>query len=674
MIPADGETGGAGSGLRQLSAVLLAAAAARAVYLASFAGTPLYDYFRNDHLYYREWALRIAAGRWLSVEPFEQGPLYAYLLGAAYRVFGPREAPALFLQLLGGVGTVALIWWCARRLRGSAAALAAGLLAALYGPFMFAEALVMKTFLEPLLVAAALAAGLRGLGSGRARWHAAAGAAVGLACLVREVHVLLLVPLLLASLFPPPPAARTPAGRVRAAGPLLLGCLLALAPSFAHNWVVAREPVVVSSAGGQNLYIAFGPSATGYYALPPFATSVAHREHEDFREEAFVRTGRRMSRGESSRYWLGETLRWVRAEPWRAVRLAWRKAAILFNDAELPDSEDFAVTRGYVPLLRALPSFGWISGLGLLGFLLLWRRPGGSRLAAGFAAVLVLEVLLTFNLGRYRLALAAVWLVCAGVGAAWLASRETWRSGTRRLGVAGAATAAAFSVVSFADPPGRDPAALAAVHDLFRRQAEAAVPLRRRLPELAATLADRPRDPDLLFEQAVSLEGIGRLSEAVRAYEAALAAAPDSVAAHVRLIPIYSRSGETLRALEHARALATARPGEAGSWVALGGVLVRKGESATQGGAAQGAFEQAAGALARARELDPRHFQARYLLGRVELFLGREEQALGELEAAVRLASSQVLPREYLMARGLARLARERLAGRAGAAAHPGAP
>ena len=528
----------------------------------------------------------------------------------------------------------------------------------------------MKTFLEPLLVMAALAAGLRGLESGRARWHAAAGAAVGMACMVREVHAVLLAPLLVAAWFTADAARRSAAGRVRAAGAVLLGCAFSLAPSFAHNWVVAREPVVVSSAGGQNLYIAFGPAATGYFALPPFATSIAHQEHEDFREEAFARTGRHMTRGETSRYWLGETVQWVCGAPWRTVKLVGRKAVILFNDLELPDSEDFTVTRGYVRLLAFLPSFGWIAGPGLLGFLLLCGRRGAQRLAAGFAGALILEVLLTFNLGRYRAALGAVWLLCAGGGLAWLGSWQGWRSGGGwRLRGAAAVAAVALTACAFLPPPGRDPAALARIHALFRRQAEDAVPLRRRLVDLDAALTANPRDPALQYERAVALEGIGKVAEAAAAYEVTLAADPAAAAARSRLIVIYERSDEAARALEHARLLVSFSPGEAGSWVVLGRLLVKRAERSFQNPSAREELGEAAAILARAVALDAQDFQALYWLGRSDLQLGREAGALRELEEALRLAVALARPHEYLQAQQLVRLAREKSAGRSPAAA-----
>jgi 4-amino-4-deoxy-L-arabinose transferase-like glycosyltransferase len=138
----------------------------------------------------------------------------------------------------------------------------------------------MKTFLEPLLVMVALAATLRALESGLARWFAAAGAAVGLACLLRESHGVLLVPLALAAGQSGGSAGRATPRPRRAAGALLLGCALTLAPSVAHNWLAARGPVV--SVRGRTESLLSG-HRNGFRA-PPFATSTSRQEHEDFRE------------------------------------------------------------------------------------------------------------------------------------------------------------------------------------------------------------------------------------------------------------------------------------------------------------------------------------------------------------------------------------------------------
>lgn len=180
-----------------LAVVCGAAIVLRAVIAVQFVHSPFWGVYTLDTLYYRSWALRIAGGDWIGSGVFEQGPLYAYLLAALYRVAGSGELPVLLLQMACGVATAALAFDVARRLYGAGAALAAGLLAAVYGPLVLHECLTMKTFLEPLLVILALWFLLRGdcrTPRSRARHVALTGMAIGAAVLVREVHVLLLFP------------------------------------------------------------------------------------------------------------------------------------------------------------------------------------------------------------------------------------------------------------------------------------------------------------------------------------------------------------------------------------------------------------------------------------------------------------------------------------------------
>lgn len=561
------------TGTARVLLVLLAAAIVRGAFLFAYRASPFFGYYRNDQLYYRAWGLQIAGGDVLGDKVFEQGPLYAYLLGPLFRVFGPRETPLLAFQLLCGLVTVLLVLQCARAIFGERAGLIAGSLAALYGPFVFFECAVMKTFLEPLLVLAALAATLRGWSSGRARWFAAAGAALGLACLVREVHALLLVPLLPAALLARTESTPNVRRRTLATIGALAAFVAIIAPAAVRNWIVAREPIAVSAAGGQNMYIAFGPYATGGFTLPPFASSFPFQEHDDFREEAMRRTGRHLSRQESSRFWLGETVRWVRQAPGSALDLIAVKAGILFNDYEVPDSENYGVTRTLIPLLRLLPTFGWFVGIGFVGFILALRRGGHARLGAGFAAVLVLEVLLTFTLGRYRAALAALWLIFAGGGLDWFLSSLPWRGGAlvRRAGAVG--LAAFLTVTAFHDPPRLAGERIARERESFRAEVLEGAAFVVRIPALQAALAGQPGSPGLLADLGLAMEVSGRLPEALQLYEEVLRIAPGAVPVRFKLADMYVRTGQRDRASHHARVLVSQVPDNADARALLARIL-----------------------------------------------------------------------------------------------------
>ena len=91
----------AGIPLRHAPLVVASAAVAtRVLYLIQIRASPLFDYLHLDPLYYVEWGRRVAGGAWLGDQVFEQSPLYPYLLGAFFSLFGDGDGSLLLLRLL----------------------------------------------------------------------------------------------------------------------------------------------------------------------------------------------------------------------------------------------------------------------------------------------------------------------------------------------------------------------------------------------------------------------------------------------------------------------------------------------------------------------------------------------------------------------------------------------
>jgi 4-amino-4-deoxy-L-arabinose transferase-like glycosyltransferase len=405
-----------------------AALLVRLVYFFEYTLSPLAGFFGPDDLYYLAWARRIVEGDWLGDQVFEQGPLYAYLIAGLMALVGPRGEVLLAVQLASGVVVALLVYECGRRLFDQATGIAAGLLAAVYGPLVFYECMLMKSFLSPLLTMIALTAGLRYGESRRGWWLAAAGMAVGLACLIQEFHILLLAPLGLWIWL------ADCSQRLRAChtAVLIASILLCILPCAVRNRIVAGEWVLVTAGGGEAFYIAQGPQARGFYNPPDFVLAATGQEHEDFRIEARRRTGQELSRSESSRYWFREGLRAIADDPWRTIQLAAAKAAILLNDYDVPDSQSFTAARQFVPALIVLPTLGWIGGLGLVGIALClpcWRR---YMLPLGFVAAHALPILVFYNFGRFRIGLMPLWILFAAHGGVWIVRGLRGISGTQR--------------------------------------------------------------------------------------------------------------------------------------------------------------------------------------------------------------------------------------------------
>lgn len=617
------------SGHLPLLLVVAVAAGVRLLYFWQYLHSPLHDVYRVDHLYYRTWGLEIAGGDWWGGHKvFEQGPLYAYFLGILYSILGTRDTAVLAVQLFLGALTPVLVYATARRLLGHAEALVAGLLAALYGPVLLHEALLMKSFLAPLLTVTALYAVIRYRETGRARWLAA-GAAVGFMVLKREVHLLLLAPMAAAI------RATTWRRRALHLGVLVGSFLLAIAPFTVRNLLRTGEFVPTTTVGGEVIYLSFGPFADGYYRPPPFVRPTVYLEHQDFRDMASLMAGRVLTRKESSDFWLRKGLENIRSEPWRIMRLTADKLGILCNDFEVPDTEDYRQARRWVPLLRHLPSFGWVFGFGMVGFFLCVRRRGLFLILPGFVATFAAGILLTHNLARYRIGMVPVLIILAAHGLVWTV-RKALAPGTgahRRAAAAGACalvlTGLSYSRLHYWDP--------AKELQLEKDQAESVLTgarLRDSIPGLRASLLAEPGRSDLRFELAQALEITGKIPEAVAEHRETLRRDPGHAPSWWRLADILQTHGRPLEAVPCMERVVALQPEDPRARRALGMLFAKLATDPDQPDRLR-LVAPAEHQFREARRLAPSDPVAPYLLGRLHFLLGARDEAREELYTAV---------------------------------------
>ena len=449
-----------------------------------------------DPGFYYHWAQEIAAGDWIGKAPFVQSPLYAYLLGLLMMVIGSGVGPILVVQSLVGCGTVLLTYLAGRRLFGHGHGVAAALLIALYGPFIFYEGMVMKTFLSPFLTLALIllldrARGAAAAPDGRgAAWlFAAAGALYGLTTLDRDNFILLAPVLAALALWLGGGANRR---GLRAASAFTLGTVLLIAPVTLHNWIVAHEFVLLTTGGGEVFFIGNNPDANGLYVPPPFVRANPKYEHADFIARAGEIAGRRMTPMQSSWFWFREGAKFIVEEPRSWVRLLALKFIHFWNFFELPDNLDYVILQRFSPLLSALnvtfpppgtgtiaapaagswapvrlhlfSTFGTVAPLGLFGILLTWRRWRRHLplyvLLFGYMGT----VLLFFNFSRFRVPIVPILALFAAAGLFALG-----RLG-RRLGalaVAFAARSGDMAARARALVPGREQAAACFLFAVF---------------------------------------------------------------------------------------------------------------------------------------------------------------------------------------------------------------
>jgi 4-amino-4-deoxy-L-arabinose transferase-like glycosyltransferase len=420
-------------------ALFVIAYSVRLLYLFQIAPSPLFNYLELDPRYYHDWAIAIAHGNWIGHEVFEQAPLYPYLLAVYFLVFGEDLWLLRIVQTGIGACTCVLTSVLGLRLFGQPVGLIAGLLCAVYGPFFFYEGQVMKEFLTPPLATGALLLLASATPTSPALFGA--GALIALAALVRD-NFLLLFPVLAGWLLY---AGRW---RVKAVLPFVLGGSVILLPVAARNYRVGGDIVLTTSGGGEVFYIGNGPYANGAYKPPPWVRPNPIYEHEDFRRRANELTGQELSRGEASRFWWKQGVRWLVADPIRTARLWGRKFQLFWNDYELPDNYSFYTFRQLSPVLAHTLTFGPLVALGWAGIIL--SAPGWRRLLPIYLAALgyLLSVLIVFNFGRFRLPIVPVLMVFSGYALNALTNvKALWQAGGRdRARLVGAATVLLFAV------------------------------------------------------------------------------------------------------------------------------------------------------------------------------------------------------------------------------------
>jgi 4-amino-4-deoxy-L-arabinose transferase-like glycosyltransferase len=395
-------------------AAVAATLALRIVYFVEIRESPFFDTPLMDEAYHDGWAREIAEGRLTERAPFFRAPLYPFLLGAAYRVFGPNYSLIRALQLVLGAVTPVLAWLLARALlpRRPLAAGVAAFVVALDAILVYFEAdLLLESMLAPLGTLFALVL-VRALDRPSALRWAAAGAVLGIFAVTRP-NILLFAPVALG-------VALTRPRRVQNAAALAGAALLFVAPVAAVNRL-AGDSVLIASQGGLNFFLGNNSEANGWSATAPSLFRIDWwGGYEDAIRIAEEAEGKTLRPSEVSAYWFDQARQWWRENPRDAIALTAKKVVYFFSGEEFGNNRHTGLfLKEYAPFARpSLFLLFVVMPLAALGGAALWRRGDmGARVVVLFALVYALSVIVFFVTSRYRVPLRALFaiLACEGV-------------------------------------------------------------------------------------------------------------------------------------------------------------------------------------------------------------------------------------------------------------------
>jgi 4-amino-4-deoxy-L-arabinose transferase-like glycosyltransferase len=376
--------------------------------------------FGGDARFYHESANLLADGQgFISpfahsegrvVESAEHPPLYVVFLAIPSALGMTSTLSHLLWSCALGAATIVLVGLTGRAIASERVGIiAAALLAAFPDAWMsdgslLAESLAMFTIALSVLLAYHCWR--------RPSWprFAAVGASIGAAALTRSELVLLVAALLAPlALLAPADAFRQ---RLRWFGAGALAVLVVVAPWVGYNLTRFREPVLLSAQSGALLASAncdttyYGP-LIGFFSVP-CASAVARRD---------IRRG--LDQSQQDRIYRREALEYARGHADRIpVVMATRAGRVLglFNPGQQADIDAFLGPYGIGLIRAALYSFQAVAVLAIVGAILLRRRrtvPVFPLLAP--AAVVLVTVLLTYGLTRFRVAAEPGLLVLAAL-------------------------------------------------------------------------------------------------------------------------------------------------------------------------------------------------------------------------------------------------------------------
>ena len=499
----------------------------RLLYVLSIRHAYFFDHLQDEPLRYHEWATLILDAPSPPGPPFDQAPGYAYLVAAVYRAFGRGVAPVAFVQAVLGAASCALLAVVGDRLFGRRVGAIAGVVAAIYGPFIYfvGELEPTTTFLAAMLAAMAAAVVARGARSGErparaGSWIVAAGLWV-VALLVRAEAVLA---------FPVVALDAWMRGGRRALRRTAVPLAVALAAIAAVNVARSGDLVFLTTTGGLNLWLGNNPAADGVNC---FVSGPVETVFADVTRQA-------RDAAEADALFRRRTLAFWRSEPARAAALLGKKLLWTFNDRELPNTADIEWRTAHSWMFRppvVPPGFGVVLPLALAGVVALGReRRRAVPLLAPVAIGVGVSVVLFTN-SRFRMPMVPALILLAAIALDRL-SRPRDRT---LLGMAGAA--ALGVVLAWGDFGGvrtyRIPQITVNTGILERGAGDLDAAVR----DLRAGLVATPDDGLAWTHLALALEQRGQPAAALDAYLDGIAADPGDPALASTAVSFFRRHG-----------------------------------------------------------------------------------------------------------------------------------
>jgi tetratricopeptide (TPR) repeat protein len=549
-----------------------------------------------DELYHDTWAQQIASGQWIRGEAFFRAPLYVYLLGLTYKIFGhDLFVPRLFQMVLGSLSCV-LTFLIARKLFNRTVGILSGVIASFYAMLIFYDGQLLITslivFLDLVLI------GLLILTAEKPRalnWFFC-GIVLGLSGIARP-NILIFVPFVLIWMFFQF-RDKLPTRAVLIRWMILcFAVLLVILPVTLRNYLVSKDFILVAWQGGYNFYLGNNPNASGCSATAPEIDKTWWGGYKDGIRLAEEETGMKLRPSQISDFWFSKGFGFIFSQPSSWLKLLARKTLYFWKGYEISNNQNIYLYKDFSSLLDVLLGkfivyfpFGLLGPLSILGLLICLKDFRRYLLLYLFILSYSASVIVFFVCARYRMPVIP-FLIMFGSFSLWWLSRKIKE---RKV----------FPLVIFL-------AALAILSATLNTRLENLVP-------------DKPYEDH--HKLGLSYYKLGRLEQAMKEYQTSLKVSPDFVFSRNNLALIYAELGRTDLAIAEYKRAILSDPSYEKPYYNLGNVYFAKGD-----------LDQAIAYYLKAIRADGRYELAFVALGKAYYQKGLVEEAQAAWREALQL-------------------------------------
>ncbi len=512
--------------------VFILAITIRLVYLISYHDSPQYSVPVVDAEEYHNMAADLSQGN-LPAQFAFRPPLYPVLLGLVYMLFGKGFLLPRLIQIIMGTLSCVLIQKIGTKLFGKGLGFAAGVLASLCGLMIYFDLELLPTSIVVLFNLLFIFSMMQTNRKPKSAFWA--GLWLAASTLTRPVALTFF-----------PFAALWLWFYLRNINKLtqfLIGGLPPLVLSLILHLAIGAGPVLVSAQGGVNFYIGNHPQSDGMTAhLPGKSTGW---NWDQIKAKAELDNGQSLTPSQIDRYYWGEGIEQIKAEPIRVIKATWRKARLFWNRVEISSNRDLYYHSKSFPMVGSLMWIGFplILPLAMTGMFVSIRNKNVQLLAL-YITISYMTVIPFFVNARFRHPLTPI-LIVLTLGCIKFVVSIMRREADRKLIYRGVIGMGFGTILLFSADSG----------------------------------IDTKRNDYGLFTDGTLYERMGKTETAKEYYLEALKINPRSTFVNFRLAEMAREDGKLELAVKHYRSEVENQPGYAKAWNNLGVTLMELGET-----------------------------------------------------------------------------------------------